>query len=97
MLLIPCPFCGARAEIEFSYGGEALRPRPAAPLETSDEAWTEFLFLRNNPKGILHERWLHAHGCRRWFTLVRDTLTYEILTSYSLGAPPPEPAPRSYL
>ncbi|MGE5094790.1 MAG: sarcosine oxidase subunit delta, partial [Betaproteobacteria bacterium] len=23
MLLIPCPWCGPREEIEFSYGGQA--------------------------------------------------------------------------
>jgi heterotetrameric sarcosine oxidase delta subunit len=24
------------------------------------------------------ERWVHTAGCRRWFTLVRDTVTHEI-------------------
>ena len=29
MLLITCPWCGARDQSEFSYGGEAHIPRPA--------------------------------------------------------------------
>ena len=29
MLLIPCPWCGARAQSEFSYGGDATLKRPA--------------------------------------------------------------------
>ena len=31
MLLIPCPWCGPRDEIEFHYGGEAHIARPADP------------------------------------------------------------------
>jgi len=28
MILIPCPYCGPRAQIEFSYGGDASVVRP---------------------------------------------------------------------
>ncbi|NNM62319.1 MAG: sarcosine oxidase subunit delta, partial [Steroidobacteraceae bacterium] len=28
MLLIPCPYCGKRPEIEFTYGGQAHLVRP---------------------------------------------------------------------
>ena len=31
MLLIPCPYCGERPEIEFAYGGEAHIARPRKP------------------------------------------------------------------
>ena len=33
MLLIPCPWCGPRNQIEFTYGGDATvrRPAPEAP------------------------------------------------------------------
>jgi len=24
------------------------------------------------------ERWVHSAGCRRWFNLVRDTVTHEM-------------------
>jgi heterotetrameric sarcosine oxidase delta subunit len=39
----------------------------------SDAEWAEWLFVRDNPKGRFAERWVHTHGCRRWFDLVRDT------------------------
>ena len=37
MLLISCPYCGERPEIEFSYGGQAHLVRPPRPAELSDE------------------------------------------------------------
>jgi heterotetrameric sarcosine oxidase delta subunit len=79
MLLIPCPWCGERDEIEFSYGGQAEIPYPADPAGLSDEEWARFVFVRDNPKGRLAERWVHTHGCRRWFDVVRDTVTHEIV------------------
>jgi heterotetrameric sarcosine oxidase delta subunit len=78
MLSIPCPWCGERDEIEFSYGGEAGVAYPADPSALSDEQWARWLFVRGNPKGRFTERWVHTHGCRRWFALVRDTSTHEI-------------------
>ena len=41
MLLIPCPYCGERAESEFSCGGEAHIARPADPEKVSDEDWAK--------------------------------------------------------
>jgi heterotetrameric sarcosine oxidase delta subunit len=79
MLLIPCPWCGERDEVEFRYGGQAAVPYPADPDALSDEAWAQYLFVRDNPKGALHERWVHSAGCRRWFALTRDTATNEII------------------
>ena len=76
MLLIRCPWCGERDEIEFRYGGQAHLAYPADPEALSDEEWAEFLFLRDNPKGEWAERWVHAAGCRRWFNVRRDTATY---------------------
>jgi heterotetrameric sarcosine oxidase delta subunit len=78
MLLIPCPWCGEREEVEFAYGGEAGVAYPAAPAELSDAEWADYLFVRDNPRGPFAERWVHIHGCRRWFELTRDTLTHEI-------------------
>ena len=78
MLLIPCPWCGERDEVEFSYGGQAGIAYPADPAALSDEEWAEWLFVRDNPKGRFAERWVHTQGCRRWFDLVRDTVTHEI-------------------
>ena len=79
MLLIPCPWCGPRDEIEFHYGGEAHIARPADPDALDDAAWAEYLFMRSNPKGPFAERWAHSAGCRRWFNLLRDTATHRIL------------------
>ena len=75
MLLIPCPWCGPRPEIEFSYGGEANIARPADPAALTDEEWGAFLYLRTNPKGRYAERWRHANGCGRFFNAVRDTVS----------------------
>jgi len=73
MLLVRCPWCGERDEAEFSYGGQADVAYPADPGATSDEEWSKYLFVRDNPKGLFKERWVHTHGCRRWFELERDT------------------------
>lgn len=92
MLLIPCPYCGPRDEHEFSYGGEAHIVRPKRPEKLSDEEWADYLFLRTNPKGAHRERWCHAHGCRRWFNVERDTLSHRITAVYEMGAKPPRAA-----
>jgi len=90
MLLIPCPYCGPRSEEEFSYGNEAHIARPEEPDKLSDAEWAEFLFNRSNTKGVFLERWLHAQGCRRWFNVARDTVSYDILAVYEMGAPRPK-------
>jgi sarcosine oxidase subunit delta len=94
MLLIPCPYCGPRSEEEFSYGNEAHIARPEEPDRLSDAEWAEYVFMRSNTKGVFLERWLHAQGCRRWFNVARDTVSYDILAVYEMGAPPPKLALR---
>ncbi|WP_420145118.1 sarcosine oxidase subunit delta [Sphingobium sp.] len=89
MLLIPCPYCGPRAEIEFHYGGPSHQERPAQTDATSDAEWAAYLFYRDNPKGAHLERWLHRHGCAMWFNLRRDTVSHVISGSYPMGSPPP--------
>jgi sarcosine oxidase subunit delta len=86
MLLLCCPYCGPRDEIEFHAGGEGNRVRPADPAACDDAAWADFLFMRRNMKGPQIERWFHAAGCRRWFTLIRDSATHQGLASDSIGA-----------
>lgn len=90
MLLIPCPYCGPRSESEFSYGGQAHIARPKDPGKVSDEEWAAYVFLRDNVKGVFLERWVHSHGCRRWFNVARNTVTCDILAVYEAGAPPPK-------
>jgi sarcosine oxidase subunit delta len=87
MLLIPCPYCGERHEAEFSPGGEAHIQRPD-PATASDRDWAEYMYYRSNPKGLHRERWFHALGCRRWFNVVRDTVTHEISAVYAMGDSP---------
>ncbi len=90
MLSIPCPHCGPRDETEFSYGAEAHIARPENPETLSDAEWAEYVYLRDNLKGVVLERWCHTQGCRRWFNAARDSVTYEILAIYPMGAKPPK-------
>jgi sarcosine oxidase subunit delta len=90
MLLIRCPYCEAeRPEIEFRNAGEAHIARPANPSESDDAAWTAFLYLRENPKGLIAERWRHVHGCGRFFNALRDTVSDRFLVTYRAGEPRP--------
>ena len=90
MLLITCPYCGPRPELEFAYGGEAHIARPAQPADLSDDEWGAHVYLRANPKGLHAERWRHTHGCARFFNAVRDTRNDQILVTYETGTPRPE-------
>ncbi|MEA1672717.1 sarcosine oxidase subunit delta [Nitrospirillum sp. BR 11163] len=90
MLLISCPHCGPRDEVEFRCGGEAHLTRPGPPDTVSDDIWAGYLFMRRNPRGLHYERWLHAAGCRTWFNVARDTVTHEIKVVYAMGQPRPE-------
>lgn len=90
MLLITCPYCGPRAEIEFRCGGEGHIARPGPHDAVSDESWADYLFYRANPKGEHRERWLHSAGCGRWFNVARDTVTHRISAVYPMGETLPE-------
>jgi sarcosine oxidase subunit delta len=90
MLLVPCPFCGPRPEIEFRCGGEAHIRRPD-PATATDQEWADYLFYRKNPKGLHLERWHHAHGCGRWFNAARDTVSDAFAAAYRMGEPAPVP------
>lgn len=85
MLLIPCPYCGPRPEIEFSYGGQAHVVRPQPGTDPEADAWVAFQYERSNTRGPHAERWRHIHGCSRFFNVVRDTATDQILRSYRSG------------
>jgi sarcosine oxidase subunit delta len=73
---IACPHCGERGNDEFSYVGAADLARPAA--EAPAEAWHAYVYRRENPAGPHSELWQHAHGCRRWLVVTRDTRTHTI-------------------
>jgi sarcosine oxidase subunit delta len=87
MMQIPCIHCGLRDENEFVCGGTSHNVRPE--LASSDQSWGEYLFFRDNPKGLHFERWRHAQGCGQWFNLARNTVTHEILSVYAMGDRPP--------
>lgn len=91
MLLISCPYCGARDEIEYRYGGPSHVVRPEPPETVSDEDWAAYLFTRGNPKGDSLERWVHFGGCGQWFNMRRDTVTHEIKAIYEMGQSAPQP------
>jgi sarcosine oxidase, subunit delta len=74
-VVIDCPWCGARDEIEFTFGGPADVAMPTDPDSVADDEWAEFLYFRNIPEGSTSERWCHSAGCRRWFIAVRDLRT----------------------
>ncbi|MBF9033663.1 sarcosine oxidase subunit delta [Rhodobacterales bacterium HKCCE2091] len=91
MLLLRCPNCGIEAEeTELTPGGEAHLKREGPG---SDEvSFESYLFTRQNPRGVHFERWRHAQGCGKWFHAARDTVTMEVLGTYSaqVTEPPAE-------
>lgn len=86
---ISCPHCGTRDEREFHYRGDATVKRPAA--DAPQQAFFEYVYLRNNPKGWHTEFWVHALGCRQWLIVERHTVTHEI-RSVRAAKPESEPA-----
>ena len=90
MLLIHCPYCEEeRPELEFRHAGEAHLVRPRDMSGMSDEDFEAYFFIRQNPKGLVYERWRHVHGCARFFNAVRDTVSDKFVTTYKAGEPKP--------
>lgn len=89
MLLIQCPWCGERDQTEFSAHGQAHIARPLNTQELTDTQWGDYVFFRDNTKGVQCERWTHDYGCRRWFNAVRDTVSDQILATYKPSDPIP--------
>ena len=82
MLILHCPYCGVDAEeTEFHGGGEAHLKRFGPG--SSEEEFHDYLFARENPKGVHFERWRHANGCGKWFHAARCTATLEVFGTYS--------------
>ena len=85
MLRITCPYCGLRDQVEFQFGGETHIARPEKPEQASDSEWANYMFYRDNIKGLHYERWVHSFGCRQWFSVARDTVTHEITEVFPIG------------
>jgi sarcosine oxidase subunit delta len=75
---LPCPYCGLRGNDEFVYLGSADPVRPAS-ANAPAEAWSDYVFMRDNPAGANRELWHHTYGCRAWLVVTRDTRTHEVL------------------
>ena len=90
MMQIPCPWCGPRNQVEFTYGGDATLRRP--PPDAPEADWADYVYVRDNPCGPHDELWFHGAGCRSWFKVRRNTRTHEILGSAPIDRPLPERA-----
>lgn len=77
MMLIQCPHCGPRAQIEFNY--ERTLDSIVTLDMPADEAVAR-LYARANPRGLDDELWRHGLGCRQWLVLRRHRQTHEIVS-----------------
>ena len=73
---LECPHCGRRPLEEFAYGEI---PKVPDSVVDPDERNLARVFQHENPEGPTIERWFHSFGCRRWFTVRRDTRSDEVL------------------
>jgi sarcosine oxidase subunit delta len=60
------------------------RPDPAGTC--AEDAFFNYVYIRDNPAGPLAELWYHGGGCRSWLRVVRDTRDHEI-ESVALAKP----------
>jgi sarcosine oxidase subunit delta len=90
MLILTCPVCGVTAEeTEFHAGGEAHLKRFGPG--SGDADFEDYLFMRENPRGVHLERWRHVYGCGKWFHAARSTTTLEVFGTYTAQTTePPE-------
>jgi heterotetrameric sarcosine oxidase delta subunit len=82
--LIPCPWCGPRAHIEFRYHCDAC----AVPRDWLNEPAAEAharIWLRDNHIGAHDEVWQHTDGCHGWLSVTRNNLTHVIESTRPLG------------
>lgn len=82
---IACPFCGERENGEFTYLGDAKPKRPVVTAveagkgaEGEQDAFYDYVYLRDNVAGVMSEYWYHGGGCRSWLIVERNTVTHEI-------------------
>ncbi|ENN83877.1 sarcosine oxidase delta subunit (plasmid) [Rhizobium freirei PRF 81] len=83
MQLFTCPFCGPRAETEFHFGGDAGNARPEGDVDVV--AWSDYLYFRNNRRGLSREIWVHLPCCEV-FVMERDTITHEVIGTEAMVA-----------
>ena len=75
---IACPFCGERGNEEFVYYGDATVVRPDPGAGDATAAFADYVYLRDNVRGLHRELWYHGVGCHGWLIVTRDTMSHEI-------------------
>ena len=91
---IPCPHCGPRGHDEFAYYGDASPVRPDPRRPDAEQAFCDYVYLRDNPAGGHRELWYHAQGCQAWLIVERDTRTHaigQVLDARSIARRKPAP------
>ena len=80
---IVCPYCGERGNDEFSYLGDASPVRPDPAVADVAQKFADYVYLRDNPRGVFRELWYHTAGChawlQRWVLDVSDRAAYMAL------------------
>ena len=82
MLILHCPYCGVDVD-ETDLHGEGQAHLKREGPGSSDEDFEDYLFMRENPKGVHFERWRHAFGCGKYFHAARCTNTLQVFGTYS--------------
>ena len=78
-MLITCPHCGKRPVEEFTFNGDAKPSRPVSNDASSMEQWFDYVYLRDNRRGVMDEFVHHAGGCRAWLVVTRHTESHDVL------------------
>ena len=79
-MIINHPHLGPRDAAEFTVLGDAsLLKRPDWQTNDADDAFYNYLYLRDNPAGLHRELWFHEQGDRSWLVVTRDTVTHAVL------------------
>jgi sarcosine oxidase subunit delta len=74
-----CPYCGERGVAEFLYQGDATVRRPRDGGAVATQAWTNYVYFRDNPYGVHEELWYHSAGCHAWLVVTRDLRDHAVL------------------
>jgi methylglutamate dehydrogenase subunit B len=67
---------------EFTYLGDAAPRRPSYAADAAEiapaaeDAFFDYVYLRDNVAGEMREYWYHGGGCRSWLIATRNTVTH---------------------
>ena len=91
MLLIRCPYCGERPEIEFRHGGRGAHRAPArSGVAVATPNGRTIFTTAPIRRACTPSAGATSHGCGRFFNALRDTISDFFLTTYKLGEPRPD-------